>query len=305
MMTFDEFIKTWTGKHVDVDGVYPDQCMDLMHEYLFDVLDEEDMRVLSAPYAYQVYTDFDNMKGKEKFDRIANTPTGVPQKGDIVLIDRNVSGVTGVAGHVCIFIDGDANKFRSFDANYPTGTLPHIQEHSYKGVLGWLRPKAPGQTTITIDGKLYERLVDGSTVRKSLAEYLGISDPDTTPLQKFIDVIEGFKSRMTDLGNQVAFWKTETENREDQVSRLKEQVLSEQKLRTDVQDNLNKALKQLSDVSGSFEGQLSEKQTIIDSQGKQIGELQHKLTDAENNQGYSKLVTIFGLTLYVKKGGEK
>lgn len=134
-MTFDEFIQQRTGKPVDFDGVYPNQCMDLMHQYVYDVLGIKDKNVLAHPRAYQVYTDFHET---QYFDRIANTPTGVPQKGDIFLFGANINGGFG---HVCIITEANVNSFKSFDANFPTGSLPHIQSHNYNYALGWLRPK--------------------------------------------------------------------------------------------------------------------------------------------------------------------
>jgi len=140
-MTVDQFITKWNGRGIDFDGYYGDQCMDLMHQYHVDVLGIADGRTLAAGYAKDVYVNFANVFNRDKFERIANTPTGVPQKGDIMFWDANVKNVTGIAGHVAIFVDGNANKFRSFDQNYPTGAKCKIVEHSYSGVLGWLRPK--------------------------------------------------------------------------------------------------------------------------------------------------------------------
>lgn len=103
--------------------------------------------VLAQPAAYQVFINFDNLAGHNRTTKIANTPDGVPQQGDIVIFGTQI----GPYGHVCVFVDGDVNGFRSFDANWPTGTLPHIQSHSYNGVLGWFHPKAvpaPAQGTI-------------------------------------------------------------------------------------------------------------------------------------------------------------
>ena len=37
-MTFDEFIAKWNGKGIDLDYAYGDQCMDLMHQYIVEVL---------------------------------------------------------------------------------------------------------------------------------------------------------------------------------------------------------------------------------------------------------------------------
>ncbi len=134
-MTFDDFITKWTGQPVDFDGVYPNQCMDLMHQYVYDVLGLTDASMLAHPAAYQVFTEFTET---QYFDKIDNTPTGIPQKGDIILFNKTASNPYG---HVCVFISGDANKFKSFDANWPTGSLPHVQDHTYGYCLGWLHPK--------------------------------------------------------------------------------------------------------------------------------------------------------------------
>jgi hypothetical protein len=148
-ISFDDFIKEWTGKPVDFDGVYPNQCMDLMHQYAYEVLGITDKTVLATPAAYQVYTQF---KWGDYFTKIDNTPTGVPLKGDLLFFGTGV----GAYGHVCIFINGNVNSFNSFDANWPTGTLPHIQTHNYNGVLGWLHPINQPQMTVEQVIKDYE-----------------------------------------------------------------------------------------------------------------------------------------------------
>lgn len=130
-MTFDEFIKKYTNVAVDFDGYYGTQCMDLMHQYVYDVLNIKDKTVLAAQYAKLVWEQF---KWGELFDIIPNTLYGVPVRGDIIVWG-------GEYGHIAIFVEGDVNSFSSFDANYPLGTLPHIQYHNYDNVLGWLRLK--------------------------------------------------------------------------------------------------------------------------------------------------------------------
>lgn len=132
MITFDDFVTKWNGKPVDFDGIYPNQCMDLMHQYVYDVLGLTDKTILAAPAAYQAYTN----NFPKYFTKIDNTPTGIPQKGDIIFWGQAV----GPFGHVAIVKDANMNTLNSFDANWPTGTLPHIQSHNYNGCLGWLRP---------------------------------------------------------------------------------------------------------------------------------------------------------------------
>lgn len=136
-MTFDQFITKYNGKGIDFDGYYGFQCMDLMHQYIKDVLGQADPNILRSPTANLVYKNFPNVGGSSLFAKINNTPTGVPQKGDILFWGTGL----GPAGHVAIYISGDVNKFKSFDQNFPVGSLSHTQAHDYKAMLGWLRYK--------------------------------------------------------------------------------------------------------------------------------------------------------------------
>lgn len=144
-MSFQDFINKWDGKGIDFDGAYGDQCMDLMHQYVVEVLGLSDGRILAAPAAKDVYLTFPGIFGSQYFEQIANTPTGVPSKGDIVLWGTGI----GPYGHVAIFVEGDSKKFKSFDQNFPTGSNCHVQDHGYAGVLGWLHPKTAPQSTPT------------------------------------------------------------------------------------------------------------------------------------------------------------
>lgn len=141
-MIFQDFLTKWNGKYIDFDGVYGNQCMDLMHQYCVEVLGISDGSVLAKDCAKNVYVDFANTKGHELFDQIANTPTGIPQEGDIMFWGNSTYG------HVAIFISGDANNFTSLDQNYPTGSFCHPQAHTYANVLGWLRVKGNVSTSL-------------------------------------------------------------------------------------------------------------------------------------------------------------
>lgn len=129
-MTYNQFKTIWLGKGIDFDGSYGYQCMDLAHKYAVEVNGKD---FPPAPAAKDVWNL--NIPG---YDKISNTPTGVPQQGDIVVWGKDV----GPYGHIAIFDNGDINSFESFDQNWPVGSLCHIQKHNYKGVLGWLRLKS-------------------------------------------------------------------------------------------------------------------------------------------------------------------
>ena len=129
MITVSEFFSKYNGKGIDWDGYYGFQCMDLAHKYAVEVVGK-DFR--PAPAAKDVWN-----QTIDGYDKIANTPTGVPQKGDIVIWGQGI----GPYGHIAVFYQGDVMKFTSFDQNWPIGSLCHFQPHNYTGVLGWFHPK--------------------------------------------------------------------------------------------------------------------------------------------------------------------
>jgi len=126
----DDFIKKWDGKGIDFDGAFSTQCVDLYRQYVKEVLGyPQSPPVAGAKDIWDAYLP-------EYFKRIENTPNGVPDKGDIVIFGTTL----GKFGHVSIFVEGNATKFISFDQNYPSGSLCHLQGHTYSGVIGWLKP---------------------------------------------------------------------------------------------------------------------------------------------------------------------
>lgn len=72
------------------------------------------------------------------YSQIPNSPTAVPQAGDIIVWNNRYGGGFGHTGIATG--EGDTNYFVSFDQNYPTGSPSKPVRHSYDGVIGWLRP---------------------------------------------------------------------------------------------------------------------------------------------------------------------
>ena len=140
-MKIAEFFKKYNGIGVDFDGYYGFQCVDLYRQYCKEVLKLEQSPPVKG--AYQIWDTY----LKDKFDKIKNSPEGVPILGDIVVWDK----ATGLGyGHVAVFNYGDKNSFVSFDQNFPTGSVCHFQNHNYTNVLGWLRPKNTDFTELQI-----------------------------------------------------------------------------------------------------------------------------------------------------------
>jgi hypothetical protein len=140
-MNFNEFITKYNGKPVDFDGMYSNQCVDLMREYI--------ARVVAQPQGQAGAADFWTAYDKDPvlkllFDKIPNTPNGIPQPGDIMFWNKNKGGGYG---HVAIFISGDVKKFISFDQNWGKPINKNMNDpckkvtHDYTDILGWLHPK--------------------------------------------------------------------------------------------------------------------------------------------------------------------
>ena len=131
-MTLNEFVQRYNGKGIDADGSYGFQCMDLYRQFVKEVLGFPQSPPVTG--AYQVW---DTYLG-QYFDRIDNTPSGIPQKGDILIWGQSV----GKYGHIAVYLEGNTSSFKSFDQNWPVGTNCHIQSHNYNGLLGWLTPRS-------------------------------------------------------------------------------------------------------------------------------------------------------------------
>src|SRR3990167_884864 len=128
-MSLDNFISKYNGKYVEVSGSANAkfQCVDAANLYIREVLGQPIIEWTNA-------VDFPSKAGS-KYQYIVNTPTGIPLKGDLIIWKPS-------PGHIAVFIEGNVNRFSSFDQNFPVGSVCHIQEHSYVNVTGWLRFKA-------------------------------------------------------------------------------------------------------------------------------------------------------------------
>ena len=140
---FNQFVANIQNQYAEVgDKTNIYQCFDLAYLWIFCLGIPK--ASISHLYAYQIYTQPTALT-RQYFDLIPNTPTGVPQAGDLVVWN---TGFGGIAGHVAVCSsDADVNRFKSLDQNFPVGSNCHLQEHNYTGVVGWLRPKLQAPTT--------------------------------------------------------------------------------------------------------------------------------------------------------------
>ena len=123
------------GRKIDDDGAYGAQCMDLYADYQRNCLK---VTVKGAPAAKNVWNN--NSYNTSAFTKIANTPSFIPQRGDVCV------WTNGTYGHIAVCTgEGNTNYFVSLDQNWfspwnGTGAATYVS-HNYSGVAGFLRPK--------------------------------------------------------------------------------------------------------------------------------------------------------------------
>jgi hypothetical protein len=191
-MSFDDFIKLYTNIPCDFDGSYGTQCMDLAHFYKYIVLGIHDKTTLSAPTAAQVW----GLNYPTLFDKIPNSPTNFPLRGDIIIWGTTI----GSAGHIAICTKADKDNFESFDANWPVGSNPHLQAHTYNGVLGWFRFKGQLPSTENLDKIVAELSAVKSQLNLLQVKYNELQDKyalDMAEKQKHIESIQASSAEMT------------------------------------------------------------------------------------------------------------
>lgn len=137
-MNYNEFVLKYSGKATDYDGVSGVQCVDLIKSYLNDVFDIKAGAWADARHYYENFNCHKELVNN--FNKIPNTPSLVPQKGDICVWNKNISN-SHDCGHIAIATgEGDIHSFYSYDQNWNGKAMKKVK-HSYRHFYGVLRPK--------------------------------------------------------------------------------------------------------------------------------------------------------------------
>ena len=139
-MTLDEFVAFYDNKQVEFDGLYLYQCVDLVEQYMQDVLGLT--VVTGIGNAHDYYDNFPTIPFLyDNFERIPYMGVNLPQKGDIMVWS---DAVGGGAGHISIaYKDITSSSFVCFGQNWTMHERSSLEPHSnYNNVLGWLRSKS-------------------------------------------------------------------------------------------------------------------------------------------------------------------
>ena len=285
-MTFDEFIKKNLGKGLDYDGVWSGQCVDLYRFYVRDVLGFEQ----SVPVGGAA--DIWHTAQEKYYNFIKNTALAVPQKGDIVIWNRNVGGGFG---HVAIFIKGDVNSFTSLDQNWPTLNKVTKTWHNYNNVIGWLRPKGKNMSNDFMQTSIkdFERIRGSSEKWDKVCQYLQLGgDPAQTPYEDVMNRIKGYKSRETELSSKIGQLQAELENEKEKLALKEGVVIKIQADNKSLKDKVKKLSFDHQKELGLKEARIKELNESIEALMKAKGELNKKLKELEAKNGYKILLEL-------------
>lgn len=144
-MTYNDFIWKWNTRYCDYDGVWGNQCTDLMRSYVKDVFGWNPY--VAIPTTGNAINIFNNFRDNKYFKKVLNGPLNSPKKGDIVFY-KYYPFLYGWVGHVEICDQADSYYMVNFSQNWPTGTPCHFVKrgsskllHGYRGCVGWLTPQ--------------------------------------------------------------------------------------------------------------------------------------------------------------------
>jgi hypothetical protein len=215
-------------------------------------------------------------------------------EGESMGISDNTGNSTGSHLHLTVkrikIVNGQ-HQVQDYNNGYFGAVNP---QEFFDEVRKWKKEKGSTQppkqeVTMTISEQLYGQLVDGASTRKDLALWIknelggqGFDDPDKTPLDKFKSYINGLRSRITDLENQLsdkikelAIANTEIKNQKDKVANVEAECQRKLDIEKARYDKLKETVPDTSKLEGYYKGQISE--------------LQDKLREAQKNTGLKDL----------------
>lgn len=279
-MTFTEFMSILNGEYKETAGTTAkNQCVDLANAYIKFVLELPVIEWANA-------VDFPSKAG-DKYEYILNTPTGVPSEGDLIIWG-------GTYGHIAIFIEGNSNRFTSFDENFPTGSPCHVQEHTYLSpkVLGWLHPKVQ---VLDLQGKLTQAVADRN---RNWDWFIGLCDTLKTP--QVYEVAKAEIEKLIKLEDVVREKDQTITLKEQEITRMKEElstIQSDLQKASTANTEAQTAIAELKQVVDEYKTRAEEEEKIIIRLGDRIEELK-KVNPIESYNGVDLVIIgikrIFG-----------
>ena len=133
-MTTAQFIAKYNGKPIDFDGRYGNQCMDEAAQFVAEVWGKSGWDIAKG-FAYQVWTEFNTLPVSKYAHLVANTPSGIPPEGALVVWSTGL----GQAGHIAVARAGSTTSvLKTFDQNWNYHQYCEPVDHNYNYVYGWI-----------------------------------------------------------------------------------------------------------------------------------------------------------------------
>ena len=223
MITLAEFTAKYTGQTVSFIGCPTDSCMAVPHQYLTECFGLTDPLLLAEPTAAQVWTNFTNNPASQYFTPIANTPTGFPSAGDIIIFaPNNPHSGTTEAGHIAVVVTADVNQFTCFEQDYPFGSTAHVGTHIFapdgKDILGWLTAKEQGKFLSDAE---YENMVQQTIAYEQLiTSGFSTADDVNQKLQSYTTQISDLQNQVGKLTSSNEALQLEVQSNKDQMAKL-------------------------------------------------------------------------------------
>ncbi len=227
----NDFINQFNGASVDFDHTAGSQCVDLAKLWL-------DYLGYDASGTWGNGKDWNKNDGRQGLKWIANTPTGLPQVGDLIVWGSGI----GAYGHIAIFVEGDLKRFKSFDQNYPVGSVCKLVEHNYNSVIGWLRTKYSPAVTLEKDAVQFQGsdrvyfwaqnpTVASQWYGANWGQYVRIITPQIVKEEVIKEVIKEVENPVNiqlqkELQDQKMLYKIDMEIKDEEIDELREKIRS-------------------------------------------------------------------------------
>ena len=131
---FDEWLAQSKGKALSIDNNNSLDCVDVPKSWATFLFNVSWVQTIGYGNAKDLY----NNASSNYFDKIPNSPTGVPNPGDIIVWGTGI----GIYGHIAVVIWANVNTFMVLEQDsYKQVAAYQRQWLNYSAVIGWLRPK--------------------------------------------------------------------------------------------------------------------------------------------------------------------
>lgn len=132
-MTLNEFIEKYkVGKSYGYNGTYIGECVSLVKNYIKEVLGVIPQAIGDAK-DYWSKRSSSYIKGM--FTALPNTPSFIPQKGDVFVRS------SGTCGHIGIVLEATTDYFYTIEQNYNGCRVVKNVKHTDWNNINFLRPK--------------------------------------------------------------------------------------------------------------------------------------------------------------------